>query len=226
MLGQIYYRSQLIKMFQTSQITYVNLGIAQLWWGNLLEGPSRTGGLKYLSFAYLCHEKMTKVKIEANIAKGNEATLATRMSASKFPEVAPWPWLGLPELGRQQSLDCFSASMTSCQDFGRHSSIMSLIGDSHFLASSVATVNSRIQRFSSNGMFFFKHTISMEICVLLFFLHVLWWNRHDVCEGQVMVNGQDVRKINQRSLRAAIGMVPQDESDESTSRDPVERNKI
>ena len=41
-----------------------------------------------------------------------------------------------------------------------------------------------------------------------------------------MVNGQDVRKINQRSLRAAIGMVPQDESDESTSRDPVERNKI
>lgn len=33
---------------------------------------------------------------------------------------------------------------------------------------------------------------------------------YDVVSGQVMVNGQDVRKINQRSLRAAIGMVPQD----------------
>ncbi|CAE7612983.1 abcB6 [Symbiodinium natans] len=33
---------------------------------------------------------------------------------------------------------------------------------------------------------------------------------YDVVSGQVAVNGQDVRKVTQRSLRAAIGMVPQD----------------
>mmetsp|Transcript_16120 Transcript_16120/g.34837 ORF Transcript_16120/g.34837 Transcript_16120/m.34837 type:complete len:879 (-) Transcript_16120:38-2674(-) len=33
---------------------------------------------------------------------------------------------------------------------------------------------------------------------------------YDVSSGQVMLNGQDVRKITQKSLREAIGMVPQD----------------
>ncbi|CAE7449408.1 Abcb6 [Symbiodinium sp. CCMP2592] len=33
---------------------------------------------------------------------------------------------------------------------------------------------------------------------------------YDVVSGQVAVNGQDVRRVTQRSLRAAIGMVPQD----------------
>ena len=31
-----------------------------------------------------------------------------------------------------------------------------------------------------------------------------------VATGQVAVNGQDVRRVTQRSLRAAIGMVPQE----------------
>jgi len=33
---------------------------------------------------------------------------------------------------------------------------------------------------------------------------------YDVVSGQVLVNGQDVREVTQRSLRAAVGMVPQD----------------
>jgi ATP-binding cassette subfamily B protein len=33
---------------------------------------------------------------------------------------------------------------------------------------------------------------------------------YDVSEGRILIDGQDIRKVTQRSLRAAIGMVPQD----------------
>ena len=33
---------------------------------------------------------------------------------------------------------------------------------------------------------------------------------YDVAAGAVRVNGADVRRVTQRSLRAAIGLVPQD----------------
>ncbi len=38
----------------------------------------------------------------------------------------------------------------------------------------------------------------------------LLYRFYDVTEGRILIDGQDVRKVRQKSLRAAIGMVPQD----------------